>query len=90
MFTMQVRVSPRSSREGLAGKIGERYKVSVHDAPEKGKANKRLKIILSDLFGVPAQDINIVSGQTRRDKKVLIKSISEEQARSCLDAAMNI
>jgi uncharacterized protein (TIGR00251 family) len=87
MFTIQVRVSPRSSREGITGKIGERYKISVHEAPEKGKANKRVKRILSELFGVPVQSIEVVTGQAQRDKKILVKGISEDKARACVDAA---
>ena len=89
MFTMQVRVNPRSSREGIVAKMGDLYKVSLHDAPEKGKANKRLIRILSDLFNVAVRDVEIISGQTKRNKKILIKTISEEKALSCLESIIN-
>ena len=47
-------------------------------APEKGKANKAVIKVLSRLLDVKNSDIEILSGETSRDKKVLIRNISED------------
>ena len=77
-FPMDVRVKTCASSEGITGKTGARYKLSVQAPPEKGKANKRLQKVLSAIFNVPASNIEIVSGHTHRDKHVVIAGVSRD------------
>lgn len=77
-FIMDVRIKTRASPEGLTGRTGSRYKISVQAPPEKGKANKRLRKVLGSFFGVPASRVKIIRGHTCRDKKVVITGAAPE------------
>ena len=67
-----VRVSPGASREKIAGEHGGALKISLTAAPEKGKANSVLVKLLAGKLGVERRDLTIVSGETRRDKRLLL------------------
>jgi uncharacterized protein YggU (UPF0235/DUF167 family) len=54
---------------------GQDYlKISVVSVPEKGKANKALIEFLAQKLGVAKSLMTIVSGQTDRFKKILLKT----------------
>lgn len=70
-----VRLTPKSSRDGLDGidtlADGRLYlKARVRAVPEKGKANAQLIKILATRLDVPASAIRIGSGATSRLKTV--------------------
>ena len=88
-FLMDVRVKAGASAEGITGKIGSRYKISVQAPPEKGKANKRLQKLLGNLFKVPAGNIEIISGHTNRDKHIVIGGVSPAAGENCLSAILS-
>jgi len=68
-----VRVQPRSSRPGLE-KIGEgEYKARLNSAPEAGRANAELIVLLAEHFGVPRRHIRIIRGASSRLKRVSIE-----------------
>jgi uncharacterized protein (TIGR00251 family) len=75
---VSVKVQPNASKDRVVGKHGDQLKIAVTVAPEKGKANKAVIKVLSKLLGIKSSDIQIISGETSRDKKVLIRNISEE------------
>ena len=77
-IVVSVKVQPNASRDRVVGEYGDQLKIAVTVAPEKGKANKVVIKVLSRLLGVKSSDIEILSGETSRDKKVLIRNISEE------------
>lgn len=56
---------------GEAGN-GELYKVYVTVAPEQGKANKKMIELLAEYFRVTKSEIQIVKGETSRNKIVEI------------------
>lgn len=58
----------------------KRIEAKIRAPPEKGKANDELISALSDLFRVPAKDIEIMSGATSSRKSILIRSISAQDA----------
>ena len=78
-IVVSVKVQPNASRDRVVGEHGDQLKIAVTVAPEKGKANKSVIKVLSRLLGVKSSDIEILSGETSRDKKVLIRNISEEE-----------
>ena len=75
---VSVKVQPNASRDRVVGEHGDQLKIAVTVAPEKGKANKVVIKVLSRLLDVKSSDIEILSGETSREKKVLIRNISEE------------
>lgn len=44
------------------------YKVSVKEAPERGRANEAIIKLLADYFKVSPSLVNLVSGQTSKQK----------------------
>jgi hypothetical protein len=54
----------------------KRIEAKIRAPPEKGKANDELISALSALLGVPASDIEIISGATSSRKSILVRSIA--------------
>ncbi|MCP4268348.1 MAG: YggU family protein [Candidatus Brocadiaceae bacterium] len=77
-IVVPVKVQPNASKDRLVGEHAEQLKIAVTVAPEKGKANKAVIKVLSKWLGVKNSDIQIISGETSRDKKVFIGNINEE------------
>ena len=73
---LNVRAQPRSSRAGLDGLIGEAVKVRIRAAPVDGKANKELVETLADEFGLSKSSVVFKSGETSRQKRILLRGIS--------------
>ena len=72
---VEVRIIPGSRRSRVIGRYGDRVKISVAAAPEKGRANDALRRLLAVLMGVPLKGVAIVRGETSRDKRVRIEGL---------------
>jgi uncharacterized protein (TIGR00251 family) len=79
---IQIKVVPKSSRDEIAGWLGERLKVRVRAAPERGKANAAVEKLLSDVLGTPAR---VVVGHATPMKTVEIDA-PEDVVRARLGA----
>jgi uncharacterized protein YggU (UPF0235/DUF167 family) len=53
--------------------------VRVAAAPEDGKANAAVIRLLADALGMPAHDVEIVSGHASRDKTVTLAGIGPDE-----------
>lgn len=69
---LHLKVVPKSSRDRIAGWIGDRLKVQVTAAPERGKANEAVVDVLAAALGLPRARVRIVSGETSPLKTVEI------------------
>jgi uncharacterized protein len=58
----------------------KRIEGKIRAPPEKGKANDELINALSDLFDVPAKDVEILSGATSSRKSILVRGITATDA----------
>lgn len=65
-------VQPKSSKNMVAGIHGEALKVKITAPPVDGAANTMCVKFFSKLFGVPKSSLEIVSGQTGRNKRVRV------------------
>ncbi len=79
-------VQPRSSRNEIAGLHGDALKIRLTAPPVEGAANKMCIGFLAKCLKVKKSDIQIVRGQSRRAKKVLVKSASRKEVESLLKA----
>ena len=77
-IVVSVKVQPNASKDRVIGEHADQIKIAVTVAPEKGKANKAVIKVLSKWLGIKSSDIQIVSGETLREKKVFIKNINDE------------
>ena len=69
---VNIRVQPRSSRNQIAGLHGDALKLNLTAPPVDNAANKALAAYLAGLLPVAKSAITIVSGQTGRNKQVMI------------------
>jgi uncharacterized protein (TIGR00251 family) len=74
---MAVRVTPRSAKPGIGGwRAGadgrEELEVRVSESPTDGAANSAVIKLLAKALGVPRSEVDIVSGQTSRHKRIAV------------------
>jgi len=77
---LSLRVQPGSRKEGILGAHADRLKVTVHAAPEKGKANEAVIDVLAEALGLRKNQIVLQQGATNQNKVVLLMGISQQQA----------
>ena len=65
---LSVRVIPRASREEIIEESKTSWKVYVHESPERGKANRRLLVLIAERLDVPKSKIRIIRGETSKSK----------------------
>ncbi|KPA18302.1 hypothetical protein MHK_001473 [Candidatus Magnetomorum sp. HK-1] len=75
---IQLAIQPRSSENKIVGLMDNRLKVKLKAPPVDGAANKMCIQFLSKTLGIPKSNIEIVSGQSSRKKKIRIKGDPKE------------
>ena len=75
-----VRVTPRASRNEIAGSQEGVLRVRLCAPPVEGAANKALVALLSDALRVPRRDIEIVGGHSGRQKVLHVEGLSAQEA----------
>jgi len=78
---LNVRAQPRSSKAGLDGIVGDAVKVRIRCAPVDGKANKELIETLADAFGLPKSRVAFKSGETSKQKRILLMGVTGDAVR---------
>ena len=73
---INIKVEPRSSRSEIVGPYGDGIKVKLTSPPVDGKANKELVNLLAKELKIPKKDIEIISGQSSKNKVVRIIGLS--------------
>ncbi len=76
-----VRVTPRSGRDELAGWAGGELIVRVTAAPESGKANAAVCVVLARALGVPKSSVRVVRGPGSRHKLLEVDGVEESLVR---------
>ena len=82
---LRLRVKPGARTTGLVGVHGGALKLAVSAAPEKGKANRAVVLLLAETLGVPTSAVTIASGTTSQDKVAEI-ALGPPAVRAILDA----
>ena len=71
-FIFEVKVVPRSGRnKWVLDKLGK-LKCYLKNPPEKGLANKELIKLISKALSIPQQDVQIITGQTNKTKRIKV------------------
>jgi uncharacterized protein (TIGR00251 family) len=79
-LTLRVRVQPRAARDALAGERAGALVVRLTAPPVEGRANEALARLLGRALGVPPSAVQVVRGETGRDKVVAIAGLSAAAA----------
>ena len=86
MARVTVKVHPRARRSGIAGRLGEAYKLDLAAPPVDGKANEECVRYFAELAGVARGRVRIVTGLTSRMKVVEIEGVPQEDLERRLTA----
>ncbi len=85
---VSLQVQPRASRNQVVGIHNDNLKIKLTSPPVDGAANKSCCAYLAKLFGVAKSDIMILSGETARQKRILVRHISFADAHLTIAAAL--
>jgi uncharacterized protein len=84
MARLTIRLSPRASREEIAGERDGMLLVRVTAPPVDGAANEALVRLLAKRLRVAKGAVQIVSGDTSRTKTVEVDGLDEAELRDRL------
>jgi uncharacterized protein len=84
---LAVKVVPGASRSRVVGRLGDRWKVAVSSAPERGAANEEVVRVLAEALHVKASAVRVVAGLTTPRKTVSVAGTSAEAVEAALAEA---
>lgn len=73
---LQLLVQPRASNNAVVGPQGEELKVRLTSPPVEGAANRLCCEFLAKRLGVAKGAVELLSGDTSRHKRLLIRGVS--------------
>lgn len=79
-----IRVQPRASRNKVSGVQLGALRLALTAPPVDGEANAAAMAFLAGLLGIPKSRVAIVSGEKGRDKVLLAKGLSIDEAAAAL------
>ncbi len=82
---LAVRAQPGARRTGVVGEHDGALRIAVTASPDKGKANRAIAAVLSEAFSIPKSSIELVSGQTSRQKEFRLDGLRCSQVRDICD-----
>jgi uncharacterized protein (TIGR00251 family) len=84
---LAVRVTPRASRNEVTEIQSDgTVKVRLTAPPVDGEANKALIVFMAEVLGTTPSKIEIVAGQTGKDKLITILDMDKEEVQNRLMA----
>lgn len=85
---LDLRVSPRASRNAIDGVRDGRLVVKVTAPPVDAAANEAVVALLADRLDIPKRRISIVLGATGRSKTVELSGVTADAIRARLSAIL--
>ena len=61
------------------------FKIGCYSSAGKGKANKAVIELLADTLHINESSIHIISGESSRDKRLMIEGLTPEDIKSLLN-----
>lgn len=86
---LPVRARPGARRAGVQGEQAGALKVAVPAPPEDGRANRALVEVLRKALGVKRSQVELMGGQTSRDKRFLIRGLTQAELQSRLESLLS-
>jgi len=78
---LAVRITPRAEKNQILGMLNDgTIKVQLAGDPGQDQSNVDLIIFLAEILGVPASKLEVVAGETGRDKLVSILDMDVKTA----------
>ncbi len=76
---IDVRVQPKSAQNAIVGEHDGALKIKLNAPPVEGKANKALVQFLAKRLRCPKSSLEIISGQTSRSKRLLVRIATDAE-----------
>jgi uncharacterized protein (TIGR00251 family) len=76
---LPVRAQPGARKAGVLGEQNGALKVAVTAPPEDGRANQALVEALREALGLRRSQVELIGGQTSRDKRFLIRGVAKAE-----------
>jgi len=76
---IKVKIVPGSSKNKIIGVYNNALKITITAPPVEGKANKKCITYLAKCFNVAKSKVEIISGQTSKNKLIKIYDISQKE-----------
>ena len=83
-WVLPVRAQPGARRAGVQGEQAGALKVAVMAPPQDGRANQALTETLREALGLKRSQVELIGGQTSRDKRFLIRGLTRAELESRL------
>lgn len=82
---VNLRISPNAKKNEII-KDGDIIKVKITALPIDGKANKALVEFFAKNFKIPKTSIEILKGETSKEKTILFKTMDEDKVNNIYNA----
>jgi uncharacterized protein len=76
---LNLHIQPRASKNEVCGIRENAVRIRLTSPPVDGAANKLCREFLADLLKVPKSDVEIISGESSRHKRIRITSANPER-----------
>ncbi len=83
-IVLRVRVQPGAGRSSVTGRHGDALAVKVAAPPIGGRANVQCVELVADILGVRKSQVELVSGEKNRQKRLRVVGIEPARAREAL------
>ena len=77
-YLLRLTVVPGAQRTQVVGLYGDRLKIRLAAAPEKGAANRELVDFLARALGLPKSSLKLTAGAQSRSKVVAVADLSPD------------
>ena len=78
---LTLRIIPRAHKNAIQGEHGDALKIRLCAPPVDGAANAALVEFLAGAFSLPRARVQLLSGQTSRNKRVLLAGLPASRVR---------
>ena len=82
-----IKVQPQASREGVAGRLGEEWKILVRAPAIEGRANEACVQFFARGLRVPRSAVRIARGAAGRHKRIEVEGVEQETLERFLEGA---
>ncbi|SRR5690554_880650 len=76
LLILNCHLQPKARADEIVGLHGEALKIRITAPPVDGKANQHLIQFLAKLCQVRQQDVELLSGETSRTKRLAIQNVT--------------
>ena len=83
-IVLRVRVQPGAGRAAVTGRYGDALALRVAAPPIEGRANAQCLEFVAEIFGVRKSQVELVSGEKNRQKRLRVRGIEPAHARDVI------